>query len=276
MREFIESATDMLSASVPHPAKEYIDEDGFARCAICHDRVEYLASVPALGIERKVRCICSCMVKERDEHKEREKQQDIHRERMKCFAESNMHEWTFANDDKSNERLSNAMQRYVDNFAEFNTDGKGLLLYGPCGTGKTYFAAAIANALIDKGYSCYMTNFITISNKLFGMREGRQEYLDSLNKYTLLILDDLDAERQSDFMQEQVYNILDSRYRSGKPFIVTTNLTWQQLTKPETVGRARIYDRVIERCHPVEVAGISRRRQNVKDTFADVKNKLGL
>jgi DNA replication protein DnaC len=276
MREFIESATEALSASVPHPAKEYIDEEGFARCAVCNDRVECLVSVPALGIERKVRCICSCAQKERDEHKEREKQQDLHRERMKCFAESNMHTWTFENDDRSNERLSGAMQRYVDNFAEFKKDGKGLLLYGPCGTGKTYFAACIANALIDKGHSCYMTNFTSISNQLFGMREGKQEFLNSLNKYTLLIIDDLGAERQSEFMQEQVYNIIDSRYRSGLPFIVTTNLTWQEMTKPETLGCARIYDRVIERCFPAEVAGTSRRRQNVKDTFQDVKSKLGL
>ena len=91
-----------------------------------------------------------------------------------------------------------------------------------------------------------------------------------------MIIDDLGAERKSEFMQEQVFNIIDSRYRSGLPFIITTNLTADEIKKPQDVGYSRIYDRILERCHPVEVTGASRRRQNVKDTYFDVKEKLGL
>ena len=108
------------------------------------------------------------------------------------------------------------------------------------------------------------------------MFEGKQKFIDSLNRYTLLIIDDLGAERKSEFMQEQVFNIIDARYRSGLPFIITTNLTADEIKKPQDVGYSRIYDRILERCFPVEVTGASRRRQNVKDTYFETKEKLGL
>ena len=121
-----------------------------------------------------------------------------------------------------------------------------------------------------------MTNFASLTNKIQGMFEGKQEFINDLNRYSLLILDDLGAERKSEFMQEMVFNIIDSRYRSGLPFIITTNLTMDEIKKPQEVEYSRIYDRILERCFPVEVAGGSRRRQNVRDTYFDMKNKLGL
>jgi hypothetical protein len=48
------------------------------------------------------------------------------------------------------------------------------------------------------------------------------------------------------------------------------------IKKPQDVGYSRIYDRILERCFPVEVTGNSRRRQNVRDTYFEVKEKLGL
>jgi DNA replication protein DnaC len=97
-----------------------------------------------------------------------------------------------------------------------------------------------------------------------------------LNDFDLLIIDDLGAERKSEYMQETVFNIIDSRYRSGLPFIITTNLTADEIKKPQEVSFQRIYDRILERCFPVEVTGQSRRRQALKDTHADVKAMLGL
>lgn len=71
-----------------------------------------------------------------------------------------------------------------------------------------------------------MTNFPRILNSLTGMfSEDRNEFIDGFNKYELLIIDDLGIERNSEFALEQVYNIVDSRYRSKKPLIVTINLT---------------------------------------------------
>lgn len=270
----METIIDNISANVPIPESEYIGDDGLLHCATCSEKVQ--TRVAFMGKEKIVRCICSCERKKLAAFEENEKQEEITRQKSICFAGTNMASWTFENDDLKNPKLSSAMKRYADNFADFRKDGRGLLLYGTVGTGKTYYAACIANSLIDKGYRVLMTNFARLTNKLQGMYEGKQEYIDSLNRYTLLIIDDLGAERKSEYMQEQVFNIIDARYRSGLPFIITTNLTAEEIKKPQDVGYSRIYDRIIERCFPVEVSGASRRRQNVKDTFSDVKEKLGL
>lgn len=270
----MEAIIDNISANVPQSENEYMGDDGLLHCKICNRNTQ--TRVVFLGAEKVVRCICDCKKAEMDAFENRMKREELERTKSVCFAESNMYNWTFENDDRKNPKISDAMLNYVNNFTEFKKDGKGLLLYGTVGTGKTYFAACIANRLIDSGYKVLMTNFARLTNEIQGMFEGKQKFIDSLNRYTLLIIDDLGAERKSEFMQEQVFNIIDARYRSGLPFIITTNLTADEIKKPQDVGYSRIYDRILERCFPVEVTGASRRRQNVKDTFFDVKEKLGL
>jgi len=119
-----------------------------------------------------------------------------------------------------------------------------------------------------------MTNFARLINTLQGMYEGKQEYIDSLNDYKLLVIDDLGIERKTDFMDEQVFSILDARYQSGLPLIITTNLTNDELKHPADRAKSRIYDRLLERCHPIEVKGASRRKANLKNNFKEIQNIL--
>lgn len=274
IEEVVDKMTDEISDRVPISDNEYLADDGLMHCTVCNDALQ--TEIEFFGKKKIVRCICSCKLKEIEAEKEREKREEYDRKRRICFAETNMGKWTFKNDDRNNAKLSDAVKRYCDNFAEFKSEGKGLLFYGDVGTGKTYFAACIANALIDKGYNVLMTNFATLTNKIQGMFEGKQEYINSLNRYQLLILDDLGAERKSEFMQEQVFNIIDARYRSGLPFIITTNLSAEELKKTSDIGYSRIYDRILEKCFPIRVDGQSRRRAKVKDTFFETKERLGL
>lgn len=69
-------------------------------------------------------------------------------------------------------------------------------------------------------------------------------------------------------------NVIDSRYRSGKPMIVTTNLTAEQLKKPEDVASGRIYDRILERCHPLKIDGESMRRKKLREDFGEIEAML--
>ena len=224
-------------------------------------------------------CLCQCATEKRDKEKaerqriEREKQISILRKNG--FPEKDMQNWTFANDDMTNERITKAMQNYVDNFSELRKQGKGLLLHGSIGTGKTYAACEVANALIDKGYPVMVTNFSRIINTLQGIFE-KQEYIDSFNRYDLLVLDDLGIERDTAFAKEQVFNIVDNRYRAGLPMIITTNLTMDKLKNPDDIENSRIYDRILERCHPIEVTGGSRRRKKIKESYYDMQKLLGL
>lgn len=277
MNDLLEGIASGISNNVPASENEYIGEDGLKRCSVCGVATETYITNPFSHKSHKVRCICYCKQKELNAHKERERQQDMERQRRICFSETNMASWTFANDDRRNAKLSDVMQNYVNNFTDFRSDGKGLLLYGPVGTGKTYYAACIANKLIDEGFTVYMTKFTDLVNLIQSKSfQDKPEFIESINRYSLLIIDDLGTERESAFMQEQVFNIIDSRYRSGLPFVITTNLSWAEIKQPQNVQYARIYDRIIERCFPVEVAGVSRRRQSVVDTYADMKKKLGI
>jgi DNA replication protein DnaC len=69
--------------------------------------------------------------------------------------------------------------------------------------------------------------------------DDRNRFIESFNQYSLLIIDDLGIERNSEFALEQVFNIIDSRYRSRKPLIVTTNLTLDELENPKDLAHRK-------------------------------------
>lgn len=249
---------------------DYYNDRGLLYCGKCHTAKQ--VEVKVLGEIRRPYCMCKCEA-EAEEERERKKQAD--EKRSRCFHDTAMHKWNFANDDRSNEKVTKAMQNYVDNFPELKKQGKGLLLYGACGTGKTYAACEVANALIDKGYSVLVTNFARVLNDLQSTFE-KQDYIDSINRKALLVLDDLGIERDTPFAREQVYNIIDARYRAGLPMIITTNLTMDKIKATQDIDNMRIYDRILERCFPIEFNGENRRRKAVRESYGDMKSLLGL
>ena len=265
---------DAINRNIQTVDGTYIGQDGLLHCTKCGGARQMRITIPTVG-ERVVSIICECMKKELEDKNEREMLEEIEKARNECFTSSNMHNWTFENSAGYDPELERVMKNYVKHYTEFKKNGKGLILYGPVGTGKTYLAACVANALIDEGRKVLMTNFATITNKLQGMWEGKQDYINGLNQYSLLIIDDLGAERNTEYMQEQVFNVIDARYSSGLPMIITTNLTKEELKKPSNIGCSRIYERILERCHPVEVASKSKRRAIIRDTFDETKALLG-
>lgn len=267
-----EKLIDSINDRVPVNENEYLGDDGLLHCSVCHQKVQ--TEVEVFGTKRIVRCICECQVKERQAYEEEQKRRELDKIRMVCFGDSNMIHWTFDNAEDT-DRLE-VGKRYVENFRDFKRDGMGLLLYGSVGTGKTFLSACISNALIDKGYRVFMTDFTSLTNKIQGMYDDKQEYIDSLNRFDLLIIDDLGVERKTEYMQENVYNVINTRYKSGLPMIITTNLTAEELKKPQDIAYQRIYDRILERCHPVKVEGSSKRRDRLKSTFSSMQQKLGL
>lgn len=257
---------------------DYIGDDNLYYCGKCHTRKQ--TAVRVFDKDRIVPCICACKaaeIKAEDEaRQQREFFDKVKRYRQAGFPESEMQTWNFAADDGTNPKMTAAMQNYVQHFAEFRSRGKGLLLFGDVGTGKTFLAACAANALIDRGVPALVTNFARIANTLQGMFEGRQEYLDSLNHFPLLVLDDLSTERQTEYMLEIVYNVIDARYRARLPLIVTTNLTREELMNPADIRYKRIFSRLFEMCTPIEVSGADRRHAALKNDIAATKQLLGL
>lgn len=274
----VENMVEKSKSTIPKNEGDYVGEDGLLYCGKCHTKKQ--TEIEVFGQKRRPYCLCKCEAEKKDEEekmrKHREFQGQVKRMRQTGFPESDMASWTFENDDMANGAITQAMRSYVANFKDFCRTGKGLLLWGNLGTGKTYAACEVANALIDEGYPVLVTNFARLTNTLQGMYEGKQDYIDGLNRFALLVIDDLGAERKTEFMQEMVWNIIDSRYRAGLPMIVTTNLSIEEIKKPDNVGVGRIYDRILERCHPINVKGGSRRKKTAGAEYHKMQKILGL
>ena len=71
--------------------------------------------------------------------------------------------------------------------------------------------------------------------------------------------------RRTKYAVENVFNVIDRRYRSGKPLIITTNLHISMLTNEQSLDKNRIYDRILELCIPVCVDGASKRTATAKE-----------
>ena len=202
-------------------------------------------------------------------NKDFERMQRLNMLKSMCFQDSALYCWTFENDNGRNPLISKA-KTYADKWSDMLSNNIGLLLWGEVGTGKTYFAACIANALVENCVSVKMTNFSTILNDLF-YENDKNQYIDRLNNHSLLIIDDLGIERDTEYALEQVYNIIDARYKSNKPLIVTTNLTITEIKNPVDTAHKRIYDRVLEMCVPVKFDGENFRQQKAADKMEAIK-----
>lgn len=163
-------------------------------------------------------------------------------------------------------------RRYVAHWEQMEEQNLGLLFWGKPGNGKTFAAGCIANALMEQVngffFTVKMTTFGTILTRLPGMSaQEKERYLDDFKTCDLLILDDFGMERQTDYAREQIFNIIDGRYLSRKPLIVTTNMSLQELKNPKDLAQQRIFDRILEMCVPVCFDGDSLRQEKARDNL---------
>ena len=254
---------ETMTAAVPEP-EDYTGEDGLLYCGKCRKPKEaYFPEGKTLFGRDRHPAECDCQRAAREE-REAAKKRRAHRDivdrlKQRGFTNQSMQEWTFANDNGYTPQMKYA-HAYVDEWEAMKADNIGYLLWGSCDSGKSYLAGCIANALMEKEVSVCMTNFSAILNDLTASFAGRNEYISRLCSFELLIVDDLGIERDTEYAHEHVYNVIDSRYRSGKPLIVTTNLPLEVLQHPKDTPHARIYSRVMEMCVPIRCTG----RQNRK------------
>ncbi len=248
------------------------------RCLVCGEKVGFLFSIPSLGMNKIIRKMCSCDRAKRAEEDERlaRMQEEIRISNAKSVGlhDKRLMDCTF-DKDISNSRQIQGAKRYVETWPERFAAGDGLLFAGNVGAGKTFAAACIANALIEQGSSVMMTNFSKILNSLTGlMSEEKNAFIANLMRYSLLVIDDFGIERSTEFAVEQVYNVIDERYKTKKPLIVTTNMSITELKNPAGVAYQRVYDRVLAMCAPVLFDGPSfrtkeqmRQREACKSLF---------
>lgn len=270
----------------PRPVEgDYVDDEGFLVCGKCNERKQMDIKVPKevrpdslWRVPRQCACERERSERERKEQERRDFEQRMEHLRRDGITDPAYLQHTFAQDDRRDPDVSDVCRKYVEKWPEMKADNIGILFYGDVGTGKSFLACAIANALLEKLVSVSVTNFPRILNSLQGsFDDERQKRIDRLQHYSLLVIDDLGVERDTSYSVEQVYNVVDTRARSGKPLIVTTNLSMQDLQNPPSLAYKRIYDRVLEMC-PIrlKLVGESRRIDNANERKDKARRLLGL
>lgn len=129
--------------------------------------------------------------------------------------------------------------------------GRGLWLMGDVGTGKTSLAMVVSKAALELGRSVAiysLPRLLARIRRTYDADAGEQSYLQFFERLTsvdLLHVDDLGAEKRSDWVLEQLYAIVNERYESERSMVVTTNL--DQPALEEQIGM-RTVSRLVEIC----------------------------
>jgi DNA replication protein DnaC len=220
-------------------------------CAICNDT--RWKSVIEDGVERVVRCDCwRTAVVDRLMREAR-----VPQRYLRCELA------TFEPDTDSQREAYRLARTFVDAFPIVE---RGLLLYGKHGVGKTHLAVGILKAAIrDKGARGFFfetRELLKLVRDTYNrsVEETEMDVLAPVLKADLLVLDDLGAERTSDWVQETLGLVVNTRYNERRPTIFTSNLSDPaDSTEPSSfiyqLG-ARTRSRLLEMCDWVEMEGV--------------------
>ena len=265
--------TDFTYNKVTH-----FEKDGHIYCKTCNEKIDGKV-IPMLDKPMVIRTACKCDRDRQEQEKLREKQIEQDRLRQNCFISKNQIAYTFENADENTDKdIIKKAKNYVKHFEEMRKDNVGLLLYGNVGSGKTYIACSIANAIITEySYNVKMRNFAQILNDLQkgGFTLDRNEYIEQITSPALIILDDFGIERNTEYALEQIYNVINARYLKARPTIITTNLNFKDIEKEqEDIMLGRIYSRIIEMCLPLRVTGLDRRKIQSKEKLKKAQNLI--
>lgn len=270
--------TQIQGTEFTYNTETHYEKDGHIYCKACNERIDG-KPISMLNKPMIFRISCKCDRDRAEQEKLREKLIAQDRLRDNCFISKNQKAYTFENADKdTDDNIIRKAKNYVKHFEEMREDNIGLLLYGSVGSGKTYLACAIANAIITEySYTVKMRNFAQILNDLQkgGFNLDRNEYINSLTNSTLFILDDFGIERNTEYALEQIYNVINARYLKARPTIITTNLNFKDIeTEQDDVMLNRIYSRIIEMCLPLRVTGQDRRKSQSKEKKKKAQNLI--
>lgn len=147
---------------------------------------------------------------------------------------------------------------FVNGFDNEN-NGRGLIIFGGCGVGKTHLVAAIANEVIEryeKGV-CFEVETSMFMNLMLADLSEKKAYIAKLKDAPLLILDDMGKEKVTEWNRSVLFDIVNFRYDNMLPTIITSNLG---LAKLEEALTTAIYSRLCEVCEIVYMQGKDGRR----------------
>jgi DNA replication protein DnaC len=124
------------------------------------------------------------------------------------------------------------VRRYVRDIDKNLDAGRGLWLMGDVGTGKTTLAMIVSKAALERGRSVAIYSLPRLLNLVraaIETEDGMVGFLERLAAVDLLHIDDLGAENTTEWVLEQLYSIVNTRYEDERAMIVTTNLKYEEL-----------------------------------------------
>lgn len=267
MKHILDGLADALGARAQSDEK--------AVCPVCGERLSLRIYVIDRSMYVPRNCACRRFEIEQEEVERANRQHDNAVAAMRSEGLGAAYsQYTFSTDDGRSSDMRNTCERYVAKHAAVLARNLGLIFSGAPGGGKTFWAAAIANALIDNGVKVWMTTLPqVIAEMTSDYNERRDEVLHRIRMVPFLILDDVGFERNSSFSWEKAFEIINERYAARKPLIVTTNLTKADLEKPADMGCARVYSRLLEMC-PAVVNVRGNRRKGIQQEKMDLMREI--
>ena len=275
---FAQELSEKARNANPEPEKQYMGEDGFLHCSICHEPVQMKAPeecrniFPSGIMARHCRCVRERIERDEAERKRRKAEERIAELQRICFTDPAYMRHTFEQDKGYSPAARKVAEWYVDTYHERRANNEGLMFMGDTGTGKTFFACCIANALIRKGVAVWVTTMQPLIREMLSDHgKMAKEVTRQIQTIDLLILDDFGTNQNSDLSLDLIYEIIDTRERSGLPLIVTTNLAPNDFKSPP-IKLKRIYSRIYGMCirrkynSPVIMNGADLRELKAKET----------
>lgn len=271
----INKAVERTKEAHPMNVNDVFGTDGLLRCAVCGEPKEEFFEIPGFGT-RKGGCDCRCDRERKAAEEMKKKKEANEKRRQAAFGSVNSKRFsfTFENDDGQNRAVSEQLKLYCDNFKKYRKDGSGLMIYSSSnGGGKTFLACAIANRLIDEGYTVRVSDMLELRDELF--KGDKRAFLLELRRNDLVIIDDIGTESANANTLEAEYRIINDLTENYIPLVVTTNYTPKELAESNDRDKRRIFDRILGVCVPVRVDppnGRSRRIVNCQRLLEDFKS----
>ena len=261
----------------PDEGSYYIGEDGLKHCTVCNEPIEIKIHWP--WGDKTESCMCKCRteayhadmaaLKTAETGLQIMRYTDINRRLNPSISDM-----TFEKDNGSQPKLS-FCREYAKNFEDKLKRGSGLILLGPCGTGKSFGAGCILNSVLNQGYRALMISIEKIAEQAEEAGfEGKGEYFDDLMNIPLLIIDDLGTARETEYMMEITNRVISDRDKSMKPLIVTTNIPYEDIKNPRNDGWARIWSRINSRSIPINFSGTDKRSESAAKLRDETRKQI--